>query len=156
MANVYMRGKNLMLFVGGKSIAAATTCSMSLSMNTSEITNKDTAAAMTDIEPTTMNGTLHTENMFCSTAEGKSYYDLFDLMKAKTKVQWKVAAATNGDQEVPSGGFTPGSGESLSGDAYITGLDMNAPNGEIATFTCDLTITGDIEHGGGGGSTTTA
>jgi predicted secreted protein len=147
MANVYQKGKNLMLFVSGKSIAGATTCSLSLSMNTSEITNKDTPAAMTDIEPTTMNGTLHTENMFCSTAEGKSYYDLFDLMKAKTKVQWKMTPATDGDGEVPTAGFVPMSNaEGLSGDAYITSLESNAPNGEIATFTCDLTVTGDITH----------
>lgn len=147
MANVYQKGKNLMLFVGGKSIAGATTCSLSLSMNTSEITNKDTPAAMTDIEPTTMNGTLHTENMFCSTAEGKSYYDLFDLMKSKTKVQWKMTPATDGDGAVPTAGFVPlNNAEGLSGDAYITSLESNAPNGEIATFTCDLTVTGDITH----------
>lgn len=145
--NTYQKGKNLMLFIGGKSIAGATTCSLSLQMNTSEITNKDTAAAMTDIEPTTMNGTLHTENMFCSVAEGKSYYDLFDAMKAKTKVAWKLQPATDGDQSVPTGGFTPQSGaEGLSGYGYITALEQNAPNGEIATFTCDITVTGDITH----------
>lgn len=147
MANVYQKGKNLMLFLEGKSIAGATTCSLSLTMNTSEITNKDTPAAMTDIEPTTMSGTLHTENMFCSTAEGKSYYELFDLMKAKTKVNWKMSPATDGDGAVPAAGFTPlVNAEHLSGTAYITGLEQNDPNGEIATFTCDLTITGDITH----------
>lgn len=147
MANVYQKGKNLMLFLGGKSIAGATTCSLSLTMNTSEITNKDTAAAMTDIEPTTMNGTLHTENMFCATAEGKSYYDLFDAMKAKTKLEWKMSPATDGDGAVPTAGFTPLTGaEHLSGYAYITGLEQNDPNGEISTFTCDLTVTGDITH----------
>lgn len=147
MANTYQKGKNLMLFLNGTSIAGATLCSLSLTMNTSEITNKDTPAAMTDIEPTTMNGTLHTENMFCSVAEGKSYYGLFDCMKNKTKLNWKMQTANNGDEAVPTGGFTPNSSaEGLSGTCYITSLEQNAPNGEIATFTCDLTVTGDITH----------
>ena len=149
MANTYQKGKNLMLFLEGKSIAGAATCSLSLTMNTSEITNKDTRAAMTDIEPTTMNGTLHTENMFCSVAEGKGYYYLFKHMKKKTKLTWKMAPAINGDEEVPSGGFEPStSGDYLSGTCYITGLEQNAPNGEIATFTCDFTVTGDITNPG--------
>ena len=153
MSNTYQKGKNLMLFLGDKSIAGATTCSLSLTMNTSEITNKDTAAAMTDIEPTTMNGTLHTENMFCSVAEGRSYYYLFRHMKKKTKLTWKMAPATNGDQSVPSGGFTPStSGNYLTGSCYITSLEQNDPNGEISTFTADFTVTGDITNPGSSSS----
>jgi len=68
-------------------------------------------------------------------------------MKSKTKVQWKMTPATDGDAIVPTGGFVPlTNAEGLSGDAYITSLESNAPNGEIATFTCDLTVTGDITH----------
>ena len=136
-----------MLFLGGKSIAGATTCSASFSMNTSEITNKDTPAGMSDIEPTTMTGTLHTENMFCVPGEGKTYYDLFDSMKSKAKLTWKFADATEIDAAAPTGGFTPDDQKDvLSGECYITSLEANAPNGEIATFTCDLTVTGDVTH----------
>ncbi|SFF96462.1 hypothetical protein [Prevotella sp. KH2C16] len=147
----YKKGKNLMLFINGKSIAAATTCTNSFSANTTEVTNKDTADGMTDIEVTTISGTLHTENMFTvgDSVKGLGYFDLFDLMKAKTPIDFTYQDATPTEDGVaPANGWEESAAidDYLSGKCFLTSLDTNAPNGETATFTADFTITGDVKH----------
>lgn len=151
----FRKGRRLHLFVEVdgtlKSIAAATSCGCDLQASTTEITNKDTQAGMTDVEVTTLSGTLHTENMFAVNdgKKGLGYYDLFDLWKAGEKIPFTYqAAAATEDDEAPAGGWSPDDTDDdwLAGYAVITSLSSTAPNDGVATFSCDMTITGEVTH----------
>ena len=45
---------------------------------------------------------------------------------------------------VPTGGWTPIAAPVYSGDAYITDLQLNAPDGDNASFTATLTGSGAL------------
>lgn len=57
--------------------------------------------------------------------------DFFDLWNNKTKVTLKFGTATTGDEQ-------------FQGEAYVVSLEMNAPNGEEATYSVSFQGTGAI------------
>ena len=79
------------------------------------------------------------------TGSGKTYDDLVDMMISKQPVDLVFARKTETGTEVGESGWTH-STPSLSGKAIITSIELNAPNGENATFTADFTGVGALAH----------
>lgn len=144
-----IEGGKLMLFLNGKSIAMATNHSLSISAETSEISNKDLGSgdwAANAIKKFSWEVT--SENMYTQS----SYKKLYDLMLAKQPVQ---AVFTQRDSSLVSdpstyfAGWTWGQDATtdyLSGNVLITSLDAQAPNDDNATFSCTMTGTGALSY----------
>lgn len=99
-------GKDFMLFVGGKALALATSCKLSISAETIDTQSKDSGIwTEKDIKKLSWNGS--SENLF-SADKGISGYDtLFDLMLNCQPVEAKFGIPANADaSEVPSGGWS--------------------------------------------------
>ena len=81
-------GKDFMLFVGGKALALATSCKLSISAETIDTQSKDSGIwTEKDIKKLSWNGS--SENLF-SADEGISGYDtLVDLMLKRQPVEAK-------------------------------------------------------------------
>lgn len=140
-ANI-IQGSDLMLFIGGKSIAFATSHSLSLSAETVETTNKDTGGKWVTKAARKISWTMNTENLYCVTGEGNTYDELFDAMVNRTALDVVFTLEGNSTtsklDEVPTDGWTPKATSGYVGKAYVTSLELNAPNGDNATFTASF------------------
>ena len=135
-----IKGSDLMLFVGGKSIGFATSHTLSISADTKETSSKDSGGKWQT-----------SENLCADKAEGVGYDELFAMMIARKPVTGVFALegnstdlAENKLDAVKTGGWTPKAKDGYTGQMLITSLEKNAPNGENATFTVQFTGVGAL------------
>ena len=132
-----IHGEELMLFLSGASIAYATNHTLTLNGDTTDTSNKDEGSGgWASSEVSQLSWTCTSDNLYCDEGSGKTYADLFTLMVAKTPITCvfaqKKSAAIGAD------GWTAGSG--WTGQGVITSLELQAQNGEYATYS--VTING--------------
>jgi hypothetical protein len=94
----------------------------------------------------TLSWELSTENLFSVDATGgKAYVDLFDAMAGRTELEVIFALKDVADTTLP---WSPASGSAAapqySGKVVITSLQLNAPNGDNASYTATFTGTGEL------------
>lgn len=145
-------GKDFMLFVGGKALALATSCKLSISAETIDTQSKDSGIwTEKDIKKLSWNGS--SENLFSADDKVNGYDVLLDLMLKRKPIEAKFGIPANADSdEVPSSGWTLPAA-SYSGNVLITNLELNAPDGDKATFSATFEGTGKLNprvSGGGG------
>lgn len=140
MANV-INGGDLMLFIGGKSIAFATSHKLSINVETVETTSKDSGGKWVSKAARKINWNCSTENLYSNDGVGLTFSDLFDKLTARTPIEAVFCLekdyATKKD-EVPADGWLPSTTGTYSGKVIITALEANAPNGDNATFTASF------------------
>lgn len=134
-----------MLFVNGKSIAYATSHTLTVGAETVDSSNKDEGGggwASSDVNQ--LNWSASSENIM-GDGEGNTYETLLALMIAKQPIDLVFASKSGNASNVPTGGWDAGS-VYASGKALITNLVANAPNGESATTTVDFTGVGPLNE----------
>ncbi len=148
-----INGSDLMLFIGGKSIALATNHTLEISGDTQSTSNKDEGGSWASEEVSLLHWSGTTENLFSPDGEGNLYNDLYDIMIAKSPVAATFTLKKEAGNTVPTGGWTPittvdtstaMTDNIYSGNIAITSLTLNAPNGEYATFTMNFTGVGPL------------
>jgi len=141
-----IKGGDLMLFVDGKSIAYATSHTLSISGDTQDTSNKDEGGgSWASSEVSILNWSATSDNLYSTDGEGNNFEDLFDIMIAKTPVQAVFCLKSQMNlTDVPTGGWST-STPNYTGNVVITSLEVNAPNGEYATFTAQFTGVGALE-----------
>lgn len=150
-------GGDLMLFLNGHSIAFATSHSLSISAETSETTNKDIRGGWTSSKVKKLSWTCNTENLYADEGSGISFADLFNLMVAKTEITAIFSRKAQGaNVDVPNTGWTPATSlldttdiNYYTGKVVITSLEINAPDDDNATFTCEFTGCGALTRSDG-------
>jgi TP901-1 family phage major tail protein len=144
-------GKDFMLFVGGKALALATSCKLSISAETIDTQSKDSGIwTEKDIKKLSWNGS--SENLFSADDKVNGYDVLLDLMLKRKPIEAKFGIPANADSdEVPSSGWTLPAA-SYSGNVLITNLELNAPDGDKATFSATFEGTGKLKPRVSGGS----
>lgn len=137
-----------MIFVGSgasrKAAACATSHTLDLSMETSETSNKDAGGKWATYDAGILSWTATSESIFSVGENGLTYDDFVSLMIAREAVHLVMAAKNETADTVPTEGWTPKAGDGHEGDAFITSVSKNAPNGENATFTVNFTGTGAL------------
>jgi predicted secreted protein len=143
-----IKGSDLMLFYGGTSLAAATSCSLNISMDTKESSSKDSGGVWQTMEAGIISWDMSSENLFCIEGSGKTYDDLFDLMVARQPVDIVFAIKSGyGSEtfEVPEEGWVADTQTFYrKGKALITSLNASAPNGDNATYSISFQGTGPL------------
>lgn len=155
-----IKGKKLMLFASiddgktYKSIACATSHSLSLSTSTTEISTKDDADATggrwQDQDIDMLSWTASTENLVAVAGEGHGIDDLLTLYLNGKTVKLRMQLAALSPSGVPTGGWASDKSNgvpTLSGEAIISSFQINASNGDNATFTCEFTGKGRLSKG---------
>lgn len=139
-------GGDLMLFLDGKSIAYATNHTLEISGETSDTSNKDEGGGgWASQEVSLLSWTASSENLYSLDGKGDNFADLFDIMVAKTPVQAVFAKKAETATDVPTGGWTATANSGYRGNVVITSLQLNAQNGEYATYTVNFTGVGALE-----------
>lgn len=140
-------GNDLMLFADGKTIALATSHTFKASTEITDTSNKDTGRWGAGI-PGKKSWEMTSENTYgveVGTTQ-QSYDKLFEMWTNDTKVKVNFGIPSNADAagEMPDGGWTLPEG-SYEGEAYITNIDLNAPDGQEASFSITLRGVGAIK-----------
>lgn len=150
MANEIIKGTDLMVFKGGKSLAYATSCSVTLGSTTASISSKDHGKWEAS-KPIKFNWEMSSDNLYTE----EDFSSLFTAWKAGTAVTVvfdiaKEAPVENPDGTVvPENGWTPkggATGKGLQGQAYITNISVNAPDGDNATYSVTFTGAGELKN----------
>ena len=147
-----VNGTDLCLFITSgssvKCIALATSCKIGVTMSTRKIASKD-SGIWDESVASRMNWTCDSDNLFSQDSTGTGgtsgfTYDLMmDAMINRIKLSISVGQVTTSGMGYQQ---TLGSGRNLSGSAYITKLDLNAPDNANSTFTISLEGTGALAH----------
>ena len=136
-----INGSDLMLFLGGTSIAFATNHKLSISAETVETSSKDSGGKWVTKAVRKLSWNMSTENLYSLEGAGKTYDDLFTMMTGRSEIDaictLEKDYATKAD-EVPETGWVPMTARQYKGKVVITSLELNAPNGDNATFTASF------------------
>lgn len=146
MKRTSIKGKNVMIFVGGKAIALATSCTMEINADTEDSATKDDGGWSSD-EVVGHNWTASSDSVVGAdptTPVDVSYTELTDLCLAGTIVTIIYGAAANAsDGEVPEAGWTvPTSG--YQGKAIIDKVSRTDANKQKSTMTVSFKGTGAL------------
>ena len=150
MAEV-INGGDLMLFIGGKSIAFATSHKLGINVETVETSSKDNGGKWTSKAARKMSWNCSTENLYSITGKGTSFDQLFDMLVARTPVEAVFCLEKDYQSkadEAPEGGWQPITTGTYKGKVIITSLEANAPNGDNATFTASFEGVGALTKTG--------
>jgi hypothetical protein len=143
-----------------KSIAFATSHSLSINTDTQQTSTKDDGGKFQSSEYGIMSWGATSENLCSYDGAGYNYQDIINLMLSQTKVKAVFSVEgdsgntypyttkknsvddTTGDVWTPANTGTIGSTSNKSlgytGTVLITSVEVNAPNGENATMTVQL------------------
>jgi predicted secreted protein len=134
-----IKGTNFRIYDGTVPLGYATSCSLSMSAETTETISKDSVASWAESEVDTKSATLSfegfaSEDVEINTVDVKSIEDLFTKFSAGTAISWR---------------FTTDVSTTVvySGSGYITSFDISAPVGENATYSGTITVTGAVTQG---------
>ena len=135
MANTNIKGSQLMLFVGGKSIAYATSHTLTLSTDSNNVKTKDHGMYGFN-EVTALNWEITSENLYTEA----DMSTLFDAWNKSTELTVAFGKAANWTEKgLPDGStnWTPDAAV-YTGKAVISNLSVNAAAGENATLSITL------------------
>lgn len=139
-------GKDLMIFVDGKPTALATNHRLSITADTSEAASKDDGAWGSSTV-TKMRWEGSTEALVSMDTGAESFDKMFDAMMARKTVKIVSGKPVNAsDDGVPEEGWTEPTTNYYTGDALITSLERNDPNGDNSTMTVTFTGVGRLER----------
>lgn len=139
-------GKDLMIFVNGNPTALATSHSLSITAETSEAASKDDGAwGAATVTKFSWEGS--TEALVSMDAETSSFDAMYDAMMTRQPVELVSGQPSNAtDDGVPEGGWAAPSTNYYKGQALITSLQRNDPNGDNSTMTVTFTGVGKLER----------
>jgi len=117
-----IKGSDMMLFVGGKSIAYATNHTLTISADTKETSSKDSGGKWQTSEVGVLSWTCSTENLCGDDGEGVGYDELVDMMMARKPITGVFALEGNSTNyndgkldAVPTDGWTAKAGKGYTG-----------------------------------------
>lgn len=159
MAAKQYNGADLMLFIGGVSLAFATNHSLTVNVATIDTSTKDNGSGrFKDNEAGPIDWSVQSDNVVSDSSDGKNTSDLLQLMLNREKVdvifslQGNADAASKAEDgySVPEGGWTPSTSNYYKGKALITSCQVNAPLEGKATASVTLTGCGPLTPVGKG------
>ncbi len=140
------RGKDLMIFIGGKATAMATSHSLQFDAETDDTSSKDDPLAKNPIVIST-SWSATTEALIPAeeTFSGDSFDELYTKFIAGDPVTVIIGIpANNATTGVPSTGWTVPTKKYYEGSALITSLSRNDPNDSNSTMSISLTGKGQL------------
>jgi hypothetical protein len=130
----YIKGKDLRLEVGDGTTAkifAALNCKFGTQRETIEISHKDVSANTKEVEVDKITHSLSVDHLITITDSDTSPVDeMWAFLVAGTQLDFKFAASTGK--------------KSYSGKCYVTTVDMDGSDGDLAKGTLEFTVDGEV------------
>lgn len=142
-----IQGGDIMLFVGGKSIAYATDHTLNMSTETRQTATKDDGGKWNNEEAGKKSWTVTSNNLYSNSGEGVTFNEIVDLWINDTPIEVVLCEKGEDTDVVPEGGWTPSTSKpKFKGMALITSIDVNAPNGDNASYSISMNGKGKLER----------
>lgn len=131
-----IKGQNLRLLVGGKYIAAATSCTLHVSMNLEDSSTKDSTGDWQEQEITGKSWDISTDALYTvpdsgeTDTNGASAEDVLDLVLAAGEVEIEFQRTSGDKNRVPVTGAKIYTGKALAND-----ISIKADNRQNGTYT---------------------
>lgn len=132
-----LMGEQIQVFLSGRTLCCATSCSVNISADEIDISCKD-SAGFNNTLPGRVSWTVNSDNLFVI----GDYSQLVDAMLNKTVLDLTFAtvsnfsSATEADADghrIPSGGWTSAD-DLYNGKVTVSSIDLTADNGSVATY----------------------
>ena len=141
MATGLVNGTDLVLYVGDTNavaVAFATSCSLEISMDEIDQTNKD-SGGWKSIIGGLRSWSVSAEALYQNEAESskKAFTDFWSLVDSRTSVDIEFAVV---------GGSAADQNKYYAGKAFVTSLSVNGGTEDQATFSVTLTGTGELDE----------
>lgn len=141
MATGLVNGTDLVLYVGDTNavaVAFATSCSLEISMDEIDQTNKE-SSGWKQIIGGLRSWSVSADALYQNEAESskKSFVDFWALLDTRSSVDIEFAVV---------GGSSADSNKYYSGKAFVTSLSVNGGTEDQATFSVTLTGTGELDE----------
>lgn len=135
-----MKGQNLRLFVNGKVVAAATSCTCHIAMTVEDASTKDTTGGAPQQEVTGYTYDISSDSLFTVDVDkdGNNTFDLLKVMMAGKAVPFTFES-TSGEKN-----RAKGTGNVVSGSVVINDASFQAQNRQNATATFQAQGTGPL------------
>ena len=133
---------NLYLLEGEKILAFATSCTLELSADSIDTSNKLSPSWATTLQGKS-SYTISADALFTSKEGAMSFDELMKAMIARKPIQWAMGYATdiaNGNYDLDT------SKNNYKGKANVTSCSLNAGNNECASCSISLTGNGAIDQ----------
>lgn len=128
MANTFIRGNELYVYMGGEAVGYATTSSLEITSDTIDTSNKQSGVWASGISGQ-ISWTVSTDALIVKATDGSnSHTAIFDAMVAQDPVEIEFGYGVGSGEEV-----TKGQGW-YKGKAYITSCSISADNGSVASM----------------------
>ena len=123
-------GTNLGVYVDGTIIAAATDCSLSLNMDTIDITTKD-SAGYRELLAGLRSGSMSCNGLIDYQSSNEDTVDLVTAWTNRTSLTLKFSNELTGDQSYTASGF-------------LTSLEQSGGTEDTATYSASFELTGVV------------
>ena len=137
-----IKGQNLRIFVGGKCVAMATSCTFHVSAQLEDSSTKDSVGDWQEQEVTGLSWDAQTDSLVTledNGTNGELPQDLLGLIINKTKVTLTFDQTAGTNNRVGQN-----SAIKRTGEAYVTDVTITAQNRQNSTFSAKLTGTGPL------------
>ena len=146
----YYLGNELFVYTSDSSVASdtssnvfaySTECTLSVSANQIDTSNKQSGIWASAL-PGQLSWNVSTSALYTT---ANNYKDIFEKFAAREQVWVQFGEVKSlGDAETPMNTHLDGSAGYYTGKAYITSLELNAGNNEVASFSCEFTGDGQL------------
>ena len=128
-----VKGQHLRLFIGGKPLAAALSCELSVQLNVKQYSTKDDESDFANNQAVSLAWSIKAQNVVTDIdyVEAIGAADLMDLIGTTVRVQM---GTTEGEQNREQDTLL------LAGDAILSDVQITAENRRRGL--CDITLTG--------------
>lgn len=146
-SGTYYLGNELFVYTSDSSAGTATPfaysteCTLSLSADQIDTSNKQSGVWASAL-PGQISWSISTSALYTSS---NNYSSMFEKFAARTPIYVSFGEVTTmGDATTPMNTALLKSAGYYSGTAYITSLELNAGNGEVASFSVEFTGEGQL------------
>ena len=123
-------GTNLGVYMDGTIIAAATDCSLSLNMETIDITTKD-SAGYRELLAGMRSGSISVSGLIDYQSADKDTVDLYTAWENRTSLTLKFSSEISSDTSFTASGF-------------LTSLEQSGGTEDTATYSATFELTGQV------------
>lgn len=123
-------GTNLGVYMDGTIIAAATDCSLSLNMETIDITTKD-SAGYRELLAGMRSGSISVSGLIDYQSADKDTVDLYTAWENRTSLTLKFSSEITSDTSFTASGF-------------LTSLEQSGGTEDTATYSATFELTGQV------------
>jgi predicted secreted protein len=141
-----VQGRDLMIFVNGKTISLATNHSLTISADVTETASKD-SGKWKEKKITKFDWNAKCDSLVSVDDEANSYDAMYDAMIAGEPVDIISGRPSNiSDDGEPEGGWISPTTNYYKGKALITSLERNDPENDNSTMSIALDGTGKLDR----------